>query len=514
VKTLKTILVITILVTILSTGSVAFAQEYKLHISNIRIPDQQEKTWYGRPLTSDFVVSWELYTLDEQGKPQLANAQEKSIISEYIVYLSPGDSTFSKTVKQQVISKEMAASGVDSTTFAKNKVSSQPYYFRVEGITNTNTSIKSDTASAVSGYLAAQSSPKAPAEGKNYYIPLFFPLDEILGLFNIHNPVYDDSTFLGKWAFCMLWYFAFIGIYFIVRKGGPTLYFMRLFPMLKAGFIQAHWKKEQVYGENLAPRFQFFIEAWRNVARLTTKSVKEKSASHTGDIDQSYYNFFEEYGLGALEVLKKFINFDAQKDDRTWMETEITAYFGPDGKFGDFISKPFKVTIGNNSYLNWDDVKKDLYNPLSKPLADYSTIKILEAGLDNHIINGYHWSDVSAEVERAMENRASSEVESLKEKSEIEWIWNLGAIAPLLGLFGTITGITSVFELIGAMDPSTTQLQLIRSLSSGIFEALWTTIYGLVIGITFMLIYYYYKNSVEWIYNRWQQIFVHVTESL
>ena len=147
-------------------------------------------------------------------------------------------------------------------------------------------------------------------------------------------------------------------------------------------------------------------------------------------------------------------------------------------------------------------------------MTDYPTVRILAGGLENHLINGFEWQKVSEEVDRAIENRAFSEIEILRGKSSMEWLWNLGALAPLLGLLGTVTGISKVFAQIQRLSEGTSHLELVKQLSSGIFEALWTTIYGLTVGIILATLYYYYKNILDWIYVKWQSIFVHVTEKL
>ena len=84
----------------------------------------------------------------------------------------------------------------------------------------------------------------------------------------------------------------------------------------------------------------------------------------------------------------------------------------------------------------------------------------------------------------------------------------------MLGLFGTVTGISRVFRQVQDLGANTTQVEMSGKLSSGIFEALYTTIYGLMVGIILMIIYYYLKNNLDWINNKWQSIFVHVTEKL
>ena len=144
----------------------------------------------------------------------------------------------------------------------------------------------------------------------------------------------------------------------------------------------------------------------------------------------------------------------------------------------------------------------------------FPTVKIIQAGLENHELGGFRWLEVSKEVDRAIENRASSELEQLRRKSLIDWLWNLGTLSPLIGLFGTATGISHAFAQLTMLRSDITQTALVRRLAGGIFEALWTTIEGLFVGIFLMLLYYYYQNKLNWIYSKWEDIYVHVAEKL
>ena len=68
----------------------------------------------------------------------------------------------------------------------------------------------------------------------------------------------------------------------------------------------------------------------------------------------------------------------------------------------------------------------------------------------------------------------------------------MGAIAPLLGLLGTVTGMISTFHVItlyGTGDP--------RMMSGGISEALVTTMLGLAVAIPIMLMYAFLNRRVE-----------------
>ena len=68
----------------------------------------------------------------------------------------------------------------------------------------------------------------------------------------------------------------------------------------------------------------------------------------------------------------------------------------------------------------------------------------------------------------------------------------LTAIAPLLGLLGTVTGMINVFHVItlhGASDP--------RLMSGGISEALVTTMLGLSVAIPLMLLHNLLSRRVD-----------------
>jgi biopolymer transport protein ExbB len=75
-------------------------------------------------------------------------------------------------------------------------------------------------------------------------------------------------------------------------------------------------------------------------------------------------------------------------------------------------------------------------------------------------------------------------------------------IAPLLGLLGTVTGLVAAFHKIevlgGQVQPG--------DLASGIWEALLTTVFGLVIAIPCMAAYHGFESTVDKITRRMQFI--------
>jgi biopolymer transport protein ExbB/TolQ len=88
--------------------------------------------------------------------------------------------------------------------------------------------------------------------------------------------------------------------------------------------------------------------------------------------------------------------------------------------------------------------------------------------------------------------------ESLQEQAmrllrRAEWCSLLGAVAPMVGLFGTVVGMIEAFNLLGisAGQPKPAQL------ASAISVALVTTFWGLLIGIPSLFMYGLFRMKIE-----------------
>lgn len=95
----------------------------------------------------------------------------------------------------------------------------------------------------------------------------------------------------------------------------------------------------------------------------------------------------------------------------------------------------------------------------------------------------------------AIENTGNIEVAKLTKN--FPWLSTTAAGAPMLGFLGTVTGMISAFYSLATAGASAN----ITVLSSGIYEALVTTVAGLVVGIIAMFAYNFLVARVNKVMN-------------
>jgi biopolymer transport protein ExbB len=88
---------------------------------------------------------------------------------------------------------------------------------------------------------------------------------------------------------------------------------------------------------------------------------------------------------------------------------------------------------------------------------------------------------------------AAVDEENLKLQQKIGWLPLLGNVGPLMGLFGTVTGMVLAFMQIASSDKS----PLPKDLALGIFTALVTTVWGLLVAIPASFFSYLFKRRVQ-----------------
>ncbi len=130
-----------------------------------------------------------------------------------------------------------------------------------------------------------------------------------------------------------------------------------------------------------------------------------------------------------------------------------------------------------------------------KSLADIKlAISICEKNkgpFSNITLIGLKNVQLSKEDMREMfQDQGRQEVRSLQRGLGI--LETIAAIAPLLGLLGTVLGMIKVFDVISIQGVGQTS-----ALSAGISEALITTVVGLSIGIPTLVFYNYFSDKAE-----------------
>ena len=119
-----------------------------------------------------------------------------------------------------------------------------------------------------------------------------------------------------------------------------------------------------------------------------------------------------------------------------------------------------------------------------EPLAAKSMGAKVLLALVNH-------ADLSeARLEKAVETEALGCINSLE--SGFNFLTAIGSLAPLTGFLGTVSGMISAFRSIAEATEVNAQI-----VANGIYEALITTVFGLIIAIIAMSGYYILTSFVD-----------------
>ena len=93
-------------------------------------------------------------------------------------------------------------------------------------------------------------------------------------------------------------------------------------------------------------------------------------------------------------------------------------------------------------------------------------------------------------LERAAQAAASESLTVLERR--LTWLATIGAVAPFVGLFGTVMGIVDAFHGLGTEGAAT-----LRAVAPGVSEALITTAAGLVVAIPAVIAYNQFTASLR-----------------
>jgi len=148
----------------------------------------------------------------------------------------------------------------------------------------------------------------------------------------------------------------------------------------------------------------------------------------------------------------------------------------------------------------WESISRYKVKPLTDEGSSTSCngiVKDLLSCTDNYSGNTLH------DIEHRMYRFATVFIQSLEKR--LNWLAIIGNVAPLLGLLGTVTGMIRVFMAIqdmqGQVNPS--------AIAGGIWEALITTAFGLIVAIPTLVAYHYFEDRIDEMVNAIKDI-IHV----
>ena len=125
---------------------------------------------------------------------------------------------------------------------------------------------------------------------------------------------------------------------------------------------------------------------------------------------------------------------------------------------------------------------------LCRQKANYSmSTEIILAGLQRFQASEFGYAEYRSAVEEAGEDVTG------RLYRRIEVLNVIGAIAPMLGLTGTVIGMIEAFTTIASLEGMARP----QELAGGIGQALITTLLGLLVAIPTMVAYSYFRNRID-----------------
>ena len=116
-----------------------------------------------------------------------------------------------------------------------------------------------------------------------------------------------------------------------------------------------------------------------------------------------------------------------------------------------------------------------------------------------------HIGETREEIELAVNNTAQREIHLMRRYIRVFAV--IAAVAPLLGLLGTVTGMIQAFREVASSGLGSGQ-----ALAPGIYKALVTTAGGLVVAIPTLLTHYWMMSRVEGFVHRIDNLVVDFVE--
>ena len=123
-----------------------------------------------------------------------------------------------------------------------------------------------------------------------------------------------------------------------------------------------------------------------------------------------------------------------------------------------------------------------------QPTNDSFLTRVLAPGMTRFLKSPFG----AFEIKTAIEDAGTDQTERLYRSTDALGV--IGAIAPLLGLLGTVYGMISAFSTIGGGGGGPTNHE---QLAANISLALVTTMQGLIVAIPCVILYSYFRNRID-----------------
>ena len=120
----------------------------------------------------------------------------------------------------------------------------------------------------------------------------------------------------------------------------------------------------------------------------------------------------------------------------------------------------------------------DWLKSVTHPLSQIARSNLKHAGLQREL------------REEIVNREASEQIATLERR--INWLSIIGTLAPMIGLLGTVIGLVEAFYQI---EQQGAQVQP-GDLASGIWQALLTTVFGLIVALPTLAVYHFLDNRI------------------
>jgi biopolymer transport protein ExbB len=156
------------------------------------------------------------------------------------------------------------------------------------------------------------------------------------------------------------------------------------------------------------------------------------------------------------------------------------------------------MTVIIERFIFWSKIEVQRNRPLVDEVlelcrcGDWTAVRQKTAGCKDYVVRIMVSGIVHREFSllKAMEAAAADEVQRMRRFMGI--LDTMITVAPLLGIFGTVLGIITSFEMLGS-----TGIENPKAVTAGVAQALITTATGLGIAILSVFPYNYFNAKVE-----------------